>query len=227
MTSFAIVTVCVSLAASSSSADSSAAIGEGRQPRLTTNGGEAVYCVYGAGEDIFCVRSTDGGASFSQPAKVATLRGLMLGKRRGPRVAATGDVVVVSAISSETGDLVAWRSVDGAKTWSDAVRINDIDCACREGLHDMAPTADGSIAAVWLDLRNRETQLWASLSRDGGTSWESNRLVYRSPDGSICECCHPTVVATENTWSVLWRNNIEGHRDTLRGDLKGFFADLQ
>jgi len=213
MRSFAIAAVCVSFAASALSADSSLAIGNGRQPRLASDGANAVYCVFGVREDIFCARSADAGVSFSEPVKVATLPGLMLGKRRGPRIAVTKDAVVISAISSDDGNLVAWRSTDRGKTWSDATRVNNKDRSSREGLHDMAASADGSIAAVWLDLRNRGTQLWGSISQDGGATWEPNRFVYRSPEESICECCHPTVVTDGSAWTVLWRNCVGVNRD--------------
>ncbi len=47
----------------------------------------------------------------------------------------------------------------------------------------------------WLDLREKGTVLYASKSMDHGETWSKNILVYRSPDGSICECCHPSIIA--------------------------------
>ena len=39
-------------------------------------------------------------------------------------------------------------------------------------------------------------------------------LVYRSPDGSVCECCHPSVTwGADGTLYVLWRNSLAGARD--------------
>jgi hypothetical protein len=225
MEAFALAAVCFSVASAAIGAEPSTAIAEGRQPRLASDGAH-VYCVFGKGEEIFCARSADGGTSFSQPVKVATLPSLMLGKRRGPRVVAANDCVIISAISSETGDLVAWRSTDRGETWSNSARVNDADRACREGLFDLAANSDGSVAAIWLDLRNKGTQLWGAASHDGGAAWEANRLVYRSPDGGICPCCHPTVVASGNAWSVLWRNSVAGKRDiyvaTSRDGLHSF-----
>ena len=208
-----VAVVSLSVLSAADAADLSVSIAEGRQPRLASSGGTDVYCVFGKGEDVFCARSTDGGATFLKAVKVATHPGLMLGKRRGPRVVASNSAVIVSAISSTSGDLVAWRSHDRGTSWGDATRINDVDRSCREGLHDLAARGDGTVAAVWLDLRNRGTQLWGSLSHDDGTTWEPNRLVYRSPGGSICECCHPTIVASGSTWSFLWRNSLDGNRD--------------
>ena len=54
--------------------------------------------------------SSDSARTFSTPAKVADVPKLMLGRHRGPRVAIAGSTIVVSAIGSEAGDLIAWRS---------------------------------------------------------------------------------------------------------------------
>lgn len=189
--------------------------GEGaRQPRLAVGAGGAVYLAYGAGEDIFCARSDDGGKTFGEAVKIGSLPKLALAKRRGPRVAATGDdVVVVTAISHGDGNLVSWRSADRGETWEGPVRVNDVPKACREGLHDTAAGANGEVASLWLDLRNDKMELWMSVSRDGGATWEANRQVYRSPGGSICECCHPTLAAGADGWRFLWRNSVGGNRD--------------
>lgn len=188
------------------------AAGDAHQPRLTVGPQGEVFCAFGAGDDIFCAASRDG-AAFEKPAKVASLPGLMLGKRRGPRVAVAGDAVVVSAISRFGGDLVSWRSADGGKSWTGPVRVNDVEKSCREGLFDMAAGPKGEIGALWLDLRNMRTELWMSVSRDGGATWGENRLAYRSPEKSICECCHPTLAAKGDEWLFLWRNSLRGNRD--------------
>ncbi|MDQ3329676.1 MAG: glycoside hydrolase [Planctomycetota bacterium] len=214
MNRLAIIVFCVCWTGSvTAGEDTPSSLAEGRQPRLASGENGNVYCVFGAGEDVFCARSADGGATFSAPSKVANHPGLMLGMRRGPRIAVTGDSVVVTAISSSDGNLVAWRSADRGETWSAAARVNDVERVCREGLHDMSADSSGVIGVAWLDLRNRGTQLWSSFSKDGGVTWSENRLVYRSPDGSICECCHPTIASHDGHWSVLWRNSVAGNRD--------------
>ena len=183
-----------------------------RQPQFAAEG-DRLYVAFGAGEDVYCARSDDGPA-FAAPIKVATLPGLMLGKRRGPRVAATKEAVVVTAIESKTGNLVAWRSGDRGATWSPATRVNDVDRSGREGLHDTtAGPGDGEVTAAWLDLRNDRTELWADVSADGGATWRGNRLVYRSPEKSVCECCHPTLAAADGRLIALWRNHLSGERD--------------
>jgi hypothetical protein len=67
---------------------------------------------------------------------------------------------------------------------------------------------------VWLDLRHEKTELYRATSSDGGVKWSANALVYRSPAGSICECCAPNVCFdADGRVLVMWRNQIEGARD--------------
>jgi hypothetical protein len=54
----------------------------------------------------------------------------------------------------------------------------------------------------------------ASTSADGGATWSKNLLVYKSPDGSVCECCHPSVsIDSRGRIYVQWRNSLGGARD--------------
>ena len=86
--------------------------------------------------------------------------------------------------------------------------------AAREGLHAMIARPDGSLFAVWLDLRTKGTRLIGSMSTDAGKTWSKNTLVYESPDGMICQCCHPSLSVDEKggLW-VMWRNALNGSRD--------------
>jgi hypothetical protein len=161
--------------------------------------------------DVFVAWSKDGGATFAPAVKVAHLPKLMFGMRRGPRIAVHGDRLTVTMIGTE---LVAFSSSDGGKTWSDPVTINEMPTSAREGLHDLAGAADGRLFVTWLDNRNGRTELWGASSMDGGRTWGKNEQVYRSPDKSICECCHPTALFdAEGNLAVMWRNSIEGSRD--------------
>jgi hypothetical protein len=161
--------------------------------------------------DVFVAYSNDGGATFSPEVKVATVPKLMLGMRRGPRIAVNGARVTVTVIGAE---LVAFASGDGGRTWSESVMVNDAPQSAREGLHDLAAAPDGQLFVTWLDLRNGKTELWGAGSKDGGRTWAKNEQIYRSPDTTICECCHPTALFdAEGNLAVMWRNAISGTRD--------------
>ncbi len=161
--------------------------------------------------DVFVARSNDSGATFAPAVKVAVVPKLMLGMRRGPRIAVHGERLTVTVIAHE---LLAFTSSDGGKTWSEPVTINEVPTSAREGLHDLAGSSDGQLFVTWLDLRNGKTELWGASSKDSGRTWAKNEQVYKSPDKSICECCHPTALFdAEGNLAVMWRNSIEGARD--------------
>jgi hypothetical protein len=111
------------------------------------------------------------------------------------------------------GDLVSWRSTDGGKSWSSGVRVNDVPASATEGLHTMA-YGGGVLFSAWLDLREKGTRIYGAVSKDGGRTWSPNRLVYSSPSGTVCQCCHPTaVVDSAGRIYVMFRNSLEGSRD--------------
>lgn len=197
-----------------------------RQPQVAAEG-STVALVFGSGKAIYFSSSRDRGRSFSAPVKVAENPVLALGRHRGPRVAFARKTIVVSAVVGKTvstgphahglpadGDLVAWRSLDGGMTWSSGTVVNDVPGAAREGLHGIASDGNGHLFAAWLDLREPGTRLYGARSSDGGNTWSKNVLVYQSPDGTICQCCHPSVTMDERgRISVMWRNALGGMRD--------------
>jgi hypothetical protein len=151
--------------------------------------------------------------------EIGALEKLALGMRRGPRIAVAGQNVAVTAISHSAGNLFAWLSRDAGNSWSERAVINSVTNAAREGMHALAGDGKSKFISVWLDLRNGKTELWSSISDDAGKTWEANRLVYNSPDGTICECCHPSAVFGEDgKIVVMWRNWLKGNRDMYRAE---------
>ncbi len=189
---------------------------EYRQPQLAADA-NMVAVTFGSGNAVYFASSHDQGHTLSTPVKVAeAAKQLSLGRHRGPRVAITRSGIVISAIAD--GDLKAWRSTDGGKTWSTGVTINDKPSAAREGLHAMVAGPDGRLFAAWLDDRADEfgggKKLDGAWSSDGGVTWSKNTLIYRSPSGTICQCCHPSlVIDARGVIHAMWRNALEGNRD--------------
>lgn len=185
-----------------------------QQPQAVAAADGSILVTLGQETNVFFVRSADGGKHFAEPIPVGSLPKLALGRRRGPRIAATSGRILISAISHETGNLVAWSSRDNGRSWSTPTRINSADKSAREGLHAMATGPDGAVYLAWLDLRNSRTELWMAASPDQGGTWSENRQVYKSPSGSICECCHPSLMVDSKglVWA-MWRNSIDGARD--------------
>lgn len=185
------------------------------QPQVAVSPKGIVYVAYGKGTSIYCSVSADDILIFKTPREIASLPKLALGLRRGPRITASDRTVVISAISHAEGNVYAWISMDGGNTWAAPVRINEVEMSAREGLHAMAGGGNGNVHITWLDLRNKQTELWGATSNNGGQRWGANLLIYKSPDGHICECCSPAIAAGPGgkVWA-MWRNWLDGARDT-------------
>lgn len=214
-----------------------------RSPQIVCDA-SMIGMAYGSGHGIYFRASHDLGATFEAPVKVAEAEVVPLGRHRGPRIALSGGGLVVSAVVGKTsstdphghglpidGDLVAWRSGDGGKTWSSGVVVNDVPGAAREGLHSLAADSKGRLFAVWLDKRGADgTRLFGAASTDGGISWAASIPVYSSPDGTICQCCHPSVaIAPDGSILVMWRNCLQGARDMYLARSKDWktFANVE
>ena len=201
-------------------------IADAAQPQLFSARDGRIWLAYAKDSELFAAYSSDGGATFSSAVKLAGKEKFMIGMRRGPRIVAEGERVTVTVIGSE---LLSFHSTDGGRTWSGAHTINEVAGSAREGLHDLTAAPGGRVFVTWLDLRNGKMELWGARSGDAGLTWAKNELVYRSPDKSICECCHPTAQLDDTgKLAVMWRNSIGGNRDlwlaTESVDTGGFTA---
>ena len=202
-----------------------------RAPELASAPGLTAL-VFASGNSIRFSVSHDNGQTFSRETELARVPVLAVGRHRGPRVVISGKTMIVSAVYGRTladgphahglpadGDLVAWRSTDGGRSWSHPVVINDFPGSAREGLHSIAAGDHGELAAVWLDLRSKGTRLYGAYSKDAGATWSKNVLVYESPDGTICQCCDPSIVFSgKHETQVMFRNVRQGARDMYLAD---------
>jgi hypothetical protein len=190
-----------------------------RQPQLVVDERGTIHATFGVNHAAMYCRSDDGGKTFGRPIQLPGTYVMSLGMRRGPRIAATGKSICISFVGGKEGkghdgDVLATYTNDAGNSWRDPVRVNDVPDAGREGLHAMAGGPKEHVCCVWLDLREKGTKIFAAVSTDTGKTWGKNVPVYQSPDGSVCECCHPSV-AYDLTGKlyVMWRNSLAGSRD--------------
>jgi len=198
-------------------------------PHVAVGADGTVLVSFASDDAIWCAVSRDGGRSFLSPDRVGAAGELEAGVSRGPRGVVTDDALVVLAVCGETlrgqdGNLLAWRSTDHGLHWTGPVRVNDVPESAREGLHDVAAGSKGEVFCVWLDLRGSGTELWGDVSADGGATFGLDRPLYASPDGSVCECCAPSVAIDPATGQAIamWRNKLGPNRDmyALRAGLE-------
>jgi hypothetical protein len=193
-----------------------------RQPHLAAGNGivALTFASVRPSSAIHAAVSGDRGRTFSPPVRVAQPGFTSIGRHRGPRVAVAAGSIVVAACVGKTRpaahlDLVSWRSTDGGRTWSEGVRINQVPESAGEGFHNLLAHGK-TFYAVWLDEKSGGVLL--SKSADGGATWSKNQLVYNSPEGHVCECCHPSIqIGRDGRLFVMWRNWLKGSRDMYLG----------
>lgn len=222
--SFAIGTVVAALASLGAAAQVSQGpkplVFPGVQPQLAKHG-DQVFLAYGQDNVVSVQSSRDGGQTFGPAVKLTIPGRMSLGMHRGPRIAVTPNIVMVTVIAGAKGggvdgDLLFYRSTDGGATFAAPVVINDVPGSAREGLHAFAANEEGAVRLAWLDLRGKGTRIYSATSTHG-VDWSADELVYASPSGSVCECCHPSIaVGRGDQWrssAIMFRNNIDGNRD--------------
>lgn len=186
---------------------------QGQQPALYTGADGTLELVFGKSNEIYYSHSDDEGRTFSTPVLVDSLPGLHLGASRGPRIASSRQTVVITAID-RLGDIYAYTYNRTKGTWSSRIRVNDLPEVAKEGFNALTGDGEGNFFVTWLDLReDKKNKIYGATSNDHGRSWSKNRLVYRSPDSTVCECCQPTALMEGKQVYVMFRNWISGARD--------------
>ena len=187
-------------------------IGQGIHPSVTTDPAGGVHVVYGRGSVVFYTASRNG-ETYSEPVLVDSVPGLHLGASRGPQIAATATSVVITAID-KPGNIWAYSLNRATGKWLPRVRVTDVADMAKEGFVALTAGSDNVYNAAWLDLRgNKHNKLVGSRSTDGGQTWSPNKIIYESPDGTVCECCQLSEVSQGTHVALMFRNFLNGSRD--------------
>jgi len=188
-------------------------LGAGVHPSVSVDPTGGIHVVFGQKNKLLYAVSTDGGRTFPQPLVVDSLLAFQIGASRGPQIAVTRTNVVITVID-KPGNVLVYTLARATGNWTRRTRVNDVTDVAKEGFVTLAAGTDSTFYAVWLDLRgDQRNKLVMARSTDGGQAWSANQILYQSPDGTVCECCQPTVLAHADTVRVLFRNNLQGARD--------------
>ncbi|WP_238395849.1 sialidase family protein [Pontibacter pudoricolor] len=188
-------------------------LAKGRQPQLSVDAAGVTRIVYGLEENIYCTTSTDNGLSFTEPELVGTIPGLLLGMSMGPQIASSANYTLVTAIDKK-GNIHSFSLDHATGKWEKAAGVNDVPQVAAEGLMSIASDENDTFYALWLDVRNNKQNKIALATATGpATSWSANRIIYESPDSTVCECCKPSIVVNGEEVNLMFRNWLNGSRD--------------
>jgi hypothetical protein len=185
----------------------------GKQPEVSVDAKGVIRVVFGRNDSIFYSIIHPETNSSSIPTYIARVSSMHLGMTRGPQLASSAHYSMITAMDKEGN--IHWYLLDhkSGKCVKQG-RVNDQSSSAPEGLMGLAADKEDHFYATWLDLRlNRQNNLFFSSFSINQTGWSPNQLVYRSPDGHICECCKPNIAVQGTHIAVMFRNWLNGSRD--------------
>ena len=74
---------------------------QGQQPNMAVDSKGIIRMVYGNGDKIYFMTSSNNGSDFSAPVLVAELPKMHLGSTRGPQIASSKNFSMISAIDKD------------------------------------------------------------------------------------------------------------------------------
>ena len=171
------------------------------------------------GRHVYVSRSDDDGAGFNAPVKVNAEPEDMLGdgENRAKIAVRKGTVYVSYTRALEkpmTGDIRFSRSLDGGKTFSAPLTVNDNREIISHRFEAMAVNGKGQVFLAWLDKRDISTAqaqgqpyigaaLYYAISDNGGAGFRPN---LKAADHS-CECCRVAMALDrDGVPAILWRH---------------------
>lgn len=190
--------------------------------------------------DLWFARSTDGGKTFSAPARVnstpQSVRALATSKPRLV-VGANGTVHVMWVANRYSDankpvvlDAHYARSTDGGKTFGKARTLNSdtnrdlhnmdhMGVRAEHAFHGMTVTRKGEVHTFWIDSRDMpqgsdKAAIYGAISRDDGKTFQRDRLVIKT---DVCACCQVTAAAgADGATYLTWRNIFaDGSREIV------------
>mgnify|MGYP000895577916 CR=1 FL=1 len=168
---------------------------------------------------LLASHSDDLGHSFSAPVRINPEPEAILGDGENrPKLLVRQGVLHVSwtrgLAGPMTGDIRYSRSVDGGKSFSAPLTVNDNRDVISHRFEALVADAQGRVALAWLDKRDLQTAqqagqpytgaaVYVAESRDGGKTFAANRKL---ADHS-CECCRVALAQDADGMPVaLWRH---------------------
>ncbi len=163
--------------------------------------------------DMYFSKSTDGGKTFSPNVRV------------NDDVGRAGQLYPSLAVDKLGTVYLAWHdfrkgdqdiyfstSVDGGKTFSPNLRINDDSGTAGQFNPSLAVDENGAVHIAWHDLRNEEADIYYAMSRDGGVTFSRNVRV--NDDREEAFQFHPSLgINGQGDIGIAWDDYRNGHAD--------------
>lgn len=164
-------------------------------------------------------RSDDDGKTFSTPVPVTVEpEDIAADGENRPKLAVASDGTLLltwiqSLPQKYAGNVRFSRSLDGGRTFSRPITLNDDGRVTSHRFDALAIDGQGRVVVAWLDGRDRDAakerneaftgvSLYTAHSSDNGASFGANRRL----QAHTCECCRIGLTWTQEGPVAFWRN---------------------
>jgi BNR repeat protein len=205
-----------------------------------------------SGYHLYFARSRDRGASWSAPTRVTDRdHDIVPHAEASPRMVATNGVialfwpnhVAVAGRRFPASHMRFSRSLDGGRSWSAAITLNDDTTRAPAGhtFHGATAVGNDTLIVAWLDSRagaapasvgdaavhhDGDAAIYTALSADRGVTWSARNSMNW---GDACPCCRVSLaVAPDGSVLAAWRGHFAGSvRDPVVAKLTPVRGELQ
>lgn len=192
------------------------------RPRVAITGNDSAVVVWGGGSSSQPLYTARGNAAgFSSPVTI-TPNGVdpSIMTWSGADIAARGNTVycVFKREPEMTNNIYILKSTDGGVTWSDTVRVDQMN-----GPYDRFPsvavTPAGNPAVMFMTFDSSwlTPSYVVSNSLDGGATFPMPVNVSTLGSAEVCDCCPGYITVNGTNQAAAWRRNNNNMRDMWTG----------
>lgn len=162
------------------------------------------------------------GSAFTAPVAVGNAGiNVMAQSWAGPDIASYGDTVYVTMKRTpeniNTNHMYMVHSYDGGMTFSDTVKIDNIDTSLsRFPIVTTTSAGNPLVAFMKFNAAFNDARYVVSRSSSYGMSFSSDVLASGTA-GEVCNCCPASVISSGSNAIMLFRNNLSNIRDIWAG----------
>jgi hypothetical protein len=163
--------------------------------------------------DVYFSRSTDGGENFSQSIRVNDDEVRTIHYKPSLGVDAKGHIYVAWRDDRNGhADIFFAKSIDGGKTFLKNIKLNDDPGWAYQGNPALAVGPDGLVGVAWNENRDKNDDVYFTLSHDGGINFSKNRKA-NDDKGSAVQS-HPSIaIGPDGLIAIAWQDFRNGDSD--------------